>query len=306
VGLINRFDILLNQLPGMVGEATTLYFGYGSNLDRHDWLAWCEERGVDPHGIEEIGPCWLPDYRLKFHYRSVRRKGGAADVVPAGCGHAVPGVLFSLNQTALANMDRKEGHPSYYERCWVDVIMPDGGSIRALTYRVVRERRRDYVAPTHRYVELIKRGLERRNLPIGDLKSAIDNSDVSYPVQHIFVYGTLMEGEIRSDTLAQFTTNPPRKAIVSGALYDLGNYPGMRVSNEHHVVGEVHRLDDVFLSLQSLDRVEGFYGFQSKKSLFNRTLMRIEVDGELLWAWTYVYASKPPQGSFIESGSWRK
>ena len=110
----------------MTGSDSTLYFGYGSNLDADDWNIWCEEKKLDPSGVKEIGPCWLPDHRLKFHYRSFRREGGAADVVPAGCGHAVPGVLFELNDRALANMDRKEGHPNTYQRTMVDVLLPDG------------------------------------------------------------------------------------------------------------------------------------------------------------------------------------
>jgi hypothetical protein len=150
----------------MAEETRTLYFGYGSNLDRNDWLEWCEEKGVNPSGIEEITPCWLPDYRLKFHYRSSRRRGGAADVVPAGCGHAVPGVLFALSDGALANMDRKEGHPNYYERCNVNVLLPNGTSIEAVTYTLVEHRKGEYVAPTAHYAGLVRRGLERRNLPI--------------------------------------------------------------------------------------------------------------------------------------------
>ena len=289
----------------MAEEARTLYFGYGSNLDRNDWLEWCEEKGVNPSGIEEVTPCWLPEYRLKFRYRSSRRRGGAADVVPAGCGHAVPGVLFALSDNALANMDRKEGHPNYYERCNVNVLLPNGTSMEAVTYTLVEHRKGEYVAPTAHYAALVRTGLERRNLPIADLKMAIENSDESYPVPYLFVYGTLMAGEYRGATLEQHTFQPGVTAQVKGKLYNLGNYPGMRPSEEDRVFGELYRLNDVFLGLQSLDRVEGFYGFKSDDSLFKRTLIEVETEEGKVWAWSYMYAEGIDEEHRIQSGDWR-
>ena len=50
-----------------------LYFGYGSNLDKDDWTKWCEARGKDPSGLEEIGPAWLDEYQLVFDYYSKSR-----------------------------------------------------------------------------------------------------------------------------------------------------------------------------------------------------------------------------------------
>ena len=102
----------------------TLYFGYGSNLDHEDWSGWCEDRDLDPSGLVELGPAWLPDFDMKFHYYSNGREGGAADVVYAGPGHAVPGALFEMDEKAHKAMDRKEGHPNYYERRDVNVILP--------------------------------------------------------------------------------------------------------------------------------------------------------------------------------------
>ena len=290
----------------MTGSDSTLYFGYGSNLDADDWNIWCEEKKLDPSGVKEIGPCWLPDHRLKFHYRSFRREGGAADVVPAGCGHAVPGVLFELNDRALTNMDRKEGHPNTYQRTMVDVLLPDGTSVEALTYRLQPKKQGDYVPPTSYYSGLIKSGLKKRNLPIEDLKNAIENSDYSYPVEHLFVYGTLMQGEVRSSTMAQHTQGEILEATAQGSLYTLGAYPGMLPTPEGRVKGELHRLNDVFFGLQSLDRVEGFYGFSAVDSLFKRTLIEVNVGGNTVWAWTYVYGSDIDEGQRITSGDWKQ
>ena len=226
-------------------------------------------------------------------------------MVPAGCGHAVPGVLFALSEEALANMDRKEGHPNFYERCNVNVLLPNGTSMEAVTYTLVEHRKGEYVAPTAHYAGLVKSGLERRNLPIEDLKKAIENSDESYPVPYLFVYGTLMAGEYRGATLEQHTFQPGVPAQVRGKLYNLGNYPGMRPSEEERVSGELYRLNDVFLGLQSLDRVEGFYGFKSDDSLFKRTLIEVETEEGQVWAWTYMYAVGIDEEHRIQSGDWR-
>ena len=80
----------------------------------------------------------------------------------------------------------------------------------------------------------------------------------------------------------------------------------MRFSDTGRVHGELYEMDEVFLTLQSLDRVEGFYGFQSQNSLFRRTLVHVEVNGERVWAWCYFYAHEPELDDLIESGDWRK
>ena len=196
-------------------------------------------------------------------------------MIPAGCGHAVPGVLFSLDANALANMDRKEGHPTVYRRTMVNVLKADGSSVEAMTYRVTQERISDYVPPTSSYIDLIERNLLRHKLSITDLKNAIENSDTSYPVRHLFVYGTLMKGQSRHSTITHHIARQGIKASAKGALYNLGDYPGMRFSDTGRVHGELYEMDEVFLTLQSLDRVEGFYGFQSQNSLFRRTLVHV-------------------------------
>ena len=135
---------------------------------------------------------------------------------------------------------------------------------------------------------------------------AIENSDFSYPVNHLFVYGTLMQGEVRHPTLVQHTDGEAREATAQGEIYLLGDYPGMLPSANGRVSGELHRLSDVFLGLQSLDRVEGFYGFNAENSLFKRTLIEVQVGSKTEWAWTYMYGSEIERNRLIDSGDWRQ
>ena len=200
----------------------SLYFAYGSNLDAADWSVWCEEQGEETEPLLEVSPAWLVDWSMRFHYRSIRRGGGAADVVPDGKGAAVPGVLFNLSPRGWVLMDRKEGAPTHYERASVSVMTADGRSVTAITYVVAQEKRRSSLqAPTDAYAALIQGGLEKRNLSIEHLKTAIRKIDASSAIQYVFVYGTLMRGQSRWAQLKPWSSGPIRPGRVNGRLHPL-------------------------------------------------------------------------------------
>ena len=290
-------------------DETTLYFGYGSNLDWDDWQAWCEDKKLRSDGLVEISPCWLPNYSMKFHYFSNSREGGAADVIETGRGHAVPGVLFTMNADALRAMDQKEGvKAGAYARRKVEVILPNGTFVQALTYCVTENRREErFIQPTSKYCNLIENGLKKRKLPIGELKNAIENFAPSYPIENIFVYGTLMKGESRNPTLSEYSIGEGRLASTDGMLIDLDDYPGMLTGKEGTVYGEVYQIDQMFPTLKTLDTIEGFYGYESTDSLFIRTIVQIKTERGQEWAWTYAYNNHDEENvHVIESGNWKK
>jgi gamma-glutamylcyclotransferase (GGCT)/AIG2-like uncharacterized protein YtfP len=259
--------------------------------------------------LVEISPCWLPNYSLKFHYFSDGRKGAAADVVEIGRGHAVPGVLFRVNDVTREVMDRKEGTAvEAYERREVKVVLPNGTFVQAMTYCVTEKSREErFIQPTNTYTNLIKKGLEKRKLPIEELKNAIENFSPSYPIEKIFVYGTLMNGEIRNSTLMEYSNGEGKPASTTGLMLNLGDYPGMIAGNEGVIQGEVYQIDQVYLTLQTLDSIEGFYGYDSTHSLFTRTIVRIHTEQGHEWAWTYVYNKEDNREyEVIESGNWLK
>ncbi len=289
-------------------DESTLYFGYGSNLDWDDWQAWCEDKKLRSDGLVEISPCWLPNYSMKFHYFSNSREGGAADVIETGRGHAVPGVLFSMNADALRAMDQKEGvKAGAYARRKVEVILPNGTFVEALTYCVTENRREErFIQPTSLYCNLIENGLKKRKLPIGELKNAIEDFKPSYPIENIFVYGTLMKGESRHPTLSEYSIGEGRLASTDGMLIDLDDYPGMLTGEEGTVYGEVYQIDQMFPTLKTLDTIEGFYGYQSTDSLFTRTIVQIKTERGQEWAWTYAYNNHDEENvHVIESGNWK-
>ena len=282
----------------------TLYFGYGSNLDHDDWSGWCEKKGYDPSRLVELGPAWLPDFEMRFHYHSSGRKGGAADVVEMGEGCAVPGALFEMDEKTLAAMDEKEGHPDYYERRDVNVILADGSIVKALTYTVVEKKILDYhEPPTEDYANLISNGLKRLGLPTHFLDAAVNDSSAGVDLSDIFVYVTLMQGESRNVALISHPHELLGSESVAGSLVDLGDFPGLTNKEYSMVHGELYAVGDISRLISDLDRIEGFYGYGQQNSLFTRMIAEVEIGASRQWAWTYIYNGD--DGVEIPSGDWR-
>lgn len=76
------------------------------------------------------------------------------------------------------------------------------------------------------------------------------------PTRHVFVYGTLRAGG--SNDITRYRPKPQWVgfASVQGTLYELGSYPGLRLSGNQFVVGEVYLVDAALeLELDALESV---------------------------------------------------
>ena len=282
-----------------------LYFAYGSNMDKTDWVRWCSENGMTPKGLAGSGRAWLPDYTLKFHYYSSKRKGGAANVVPSVRGTVVPGLVFEVDEETLAILDLKEGSPMAYERTSVSVIDDNGMLREAVTYTVVESRISDgYEKPTPDYVDLIRRSLESNNLPIEHLKNAIDNKSSNTFLKTVFVYGTLRKGEQRSQFMKEISTNS-QVGTVYGTLFDHGSYPGLSPKGHTEVTGELCQCRDISGALKVLDEIEGFYSYGNHDNLYYRSIKNVLVKDEKQWAWTFI-TNISSKRTIIPSGDWKR
>lgn len=281
-----------------------LYFGYGSNLDWPDWVHYCEKNNASPDGLKEREPAWLIGHHLKFHYYSNGRKGGAADVVPINDHHATPGALFDVDEDAWSTLVAKEGSPRYYEEKNVLVIGCDGQLHEAVTFVVCDDNKKpDFQRPTDVYHGLIHNGLRERGLPTNGLEMAMQHRFDTPSINHLFVYGTLMSGQIRFNQLEPYVLSQ-QDAHVQGHLHHLGRYPGMKLG-EGVVQGQLMALQNVEACLEQMDSIEGFLGFGRNDSLFDRTIVQVRTEQGLVWAWTYVYARDIDADSIIEDGQWR-
>ncbi|MGB2267824.1 MAG: gamma-glutamylcyclotransferase family protein, partial [Candidatus Poseidoniaceae archaeon] len=179
------------------------------------------------------------------------------------------------------------------------------GQLReAITFVVCDERiKPDFQRPTEVYHGLIHNGLRERGLPVKGLEMAMQHAFDSPTINHLFVYGTLMSGQKRFNQLESYVLSQ-HDATVRGHLHHLGGYPGMKLG-DGVVHGQLMELDRVEACLERMDSIEGFLGFGSHDSLFDRTIVCVETEQGHVWAWTYVYAREVEDESIIEDGRWR-
>ena len=285
------------------------HFGYGSNLDLDDWKKWCDASDRKSNEMQaEPGIFFLPDYELDFHYYSPSRGGGALDVIKLR-GHAVAGKLFKVTGDGWGSLDAKEGHPKYYQRKQVEVLSENGESSTAITYVVNPNRiKENHVPPAPGYIEIVERAYDHYGIteshPWAKKQLQISGKDkvTKSAVNHLFIYGTLRNGEERSGILSEFSSKVYSDCKIRGKLINLqGGYPGL-ISGDGSVVGEIHHTPKIQNTLKELDRIEGFNGYVEDGSLFHRVLTYCEG----IPCWTYVYARSPDDGPVIESGDWSK
>ena len=290
-------------------KKSLFYIGYGSNLDPRDWSKFCDDRGADSADLCPVTPVLLLDHRLTFNHLSGRWEGGAANVTQSP-GDVVPCMAFEVEHPRIWDvLDAKEGVAvDVYERFEALALLPDGTVQTVMSYRLTEGRlareakdgRGPHVPPSEDYIEAVTRGLAHHGLPSAHLGPASVDRSVT-PIQHVFVYGTLLAGEERGHVLEACER---RQATVTGRLVDLDRgYPGLLPGNAT-VHGELVRLPDDAM-LARLDGIEGFRAHTSPNNLYRRGFVQARCDGEDVWAWTY-YWNGLDLGEAIPSGDWRQ
>jgi gamma-glutamylcyclotransferase (GGCT)/AIG2-like uncharacterized protein YtfP len=109
----------------------------------------------------------------------------------------------------------------------------------------------------------------------------------------VFVYGTLLRGEVNHHLLAGAEFLGPHRTDACYTLYDLGAYPGLSRGGRAAVAGEVYRIDDA--GMRQLDRLEDY------PRLYGRLL----IPSPYGRAWIYVYRRRLKDLPVIPSGDWR-
>lgn len=279
------------------------YFAYGSNLNLYELQRFLIGRGYDPETIRPLFTAYLPDRELCFNFRSPSWNGGVLDVVPRR-GSITPGVVFAVEGLGRAALDLKEGCPHFYRTFITTCLLPDSSSYRVFSYEV-DPRHQQAVEPSQEYVEIVRSGL--RGFSIGDahLESALKRE--SYRLKHIFVYGTLQQGECRAHLVKDRLEEPVRLGRVRGRLIDLGGYPGLiaPTCTDQWVYGELLTVTDIEDTLMELDQVEGFAGYGSE-NLYDRVLATVETPEGTYLAWVYSYSTPPDLLRLIPSGNWKR
>ena len=281
------------------------YFAYGSNLDEQDWHRWCGDKGFREGLLRPLFKAWLPDRALAFTRWSSARAGGVLDVRPSR-GHVVEGCVFEVAEGGWDALARKEGSPKHYCPLDTEVLTADGMAHPVRTFEVVPADRKHFVEPDESYLKVVRAGYRTFAIPETALHAAA--TDVPSPalLANVFVYGTLMRGESRSEVLAGIAGSAPVAGRVPGRVHDLGAFPGWRPhdANGAWVTGELHGAVDASI-LEALDRIEGFPGFDTPGGLFRRRIVHVDAtERRQERAWIYALAGDGDHPR-IESGDWR-
>lgn len=109
----------------------------------------------------------------------------------------------------------------------------------------------------------------------------------------VFVYGTLLSGEVNNYLLAGADLLGCHRTEPCFTMFNLGAYPGVVGGGTTAIVGEVYRVGAKDLDL--LDRLEGY------PRLYDRKL----IASHLGRAWIYLYRGRISGRTLIHSGDWR-
>jgi gamma-glutamylcyclotransferase (GGCT)/AIG2-like uncharacterized protein YtfP len=113
-------------------------------------------------------------------------------------------------------------------------------------------------------------------------------------MQHrVFVYGTLLQGEVNHHLLADAVYLGPHRTARCFSLFLLGAYPGAVRGGLSAISGECYGLDTA--CLRRLDRLE------DSPRLYDRTLIASPYGR----AWMYLYRGSLEGRALIAGGDWR-
>jgi hypothetical protein len=126
--------------PKTIEKPTTLYWAYGSNLNKRQMKWRCPK-------AKPVAPLSLQGGQLTFRL--------FADVESAE-GGVIAGGLWRITRECERELDVYEGvNSNHYEKRYLLLRMPDGREEKCLYYKMIDE---GVMAPTEHYFETIRQG----------------------------------------------------------------------------------------------------------------------------------------------------
>jgi gamma-glutamylcyclotransferase len=138
------------------------YFAYGSNMNWQQMQERCPSARFK-------GVALLPDHKLAFTRKSIKRRCGVADAVPTQ-GRKIWGVLYEITAPDLVALDKSEGYlpgrekNSYFRRECVVLLNGEDQQPRA-AFIYFGEPQSNPPLPNIGYKNLILSGARHRHLP---------------------------------------------------------------------------------------------------------------------------------------------
>jgi len=109
----------------------------------------------------------------------------------------------------------------------------------------------------------------------------------------VFVYGTLLAGEVNHHLLAEATLLGGHRTEPCFTMFSLDAYPGVARGGGTAIVGDVYQVDTT--AIHQLDRLEGY----------PRLYERVLIPSPFGHAWIYLYRGDINGRPVIGSGDWR-
>ena len=126
----------------------------------------------------------------------------------------------------------------------------------------------------------------------------------------LFVYGTLMRayGDKKVHAPLSLYAEYVGFATCHGKLYEIDGYPGLVVSKEEQVLGELYQIQDTKPLFRLLDEYEGYDEADRESSEYIRQIVPVclKEDGIEVSAWIYVYNWRVEERKRIYSGDYTK
>ena len=125
--------------------------------------------------------------------------------------------------------------------------------------------------------------------------------------RHIFFYGTLMRGfPLRKRSGIDAWIRFAGCGEVTGALFDLGPYPGL-LDADGHVRGEAYEIVACVPLLERADAVERFERANPAASEYVRRAVGCRLDdGRTVDAWVYFYNRSVAAAERVAGGDYRR
>lgn len=125
---------------------------------------------------------------------------------------------------------------------------------------------------------------------------------------YLFTYGTLLSGihHPMHEVMLRYA-ELSGTGFINGKLYDMGNYPGLVLSNNVRklVWGEIYRIHDEDELFRYLDDYEGCAQHSRQPHEYRRDLVSIhDTQEHSLLAWTYLYKQPIKHLPLIPTGDY--
>lgn len=146
-GIIKRDEVIKIE--------KTLYFAYGSNMNRNQMAFRCPD-------AEPIQTVRLEGYRLEFCANG--GGNGVATVLPDPDSH-VDGVLWRISDRDENHLNHYEGYPYLYGKEILTVTDQNGNRLKVMAYTMNRPYRDSPALPSRTYLEGILNGCRQNGIP---------------------------------------------------------------------------------------------------------------------------------------------